>query len=134
MTVEFVGIAASAALITLATTGNPVPLQGELGGEIVSSDMIDASTVINPEEHLAPKALMLDDNVLIAMVAPTITKDNFVVSINGKVSRLDVGDSEGHRIPFVVEDIEAVKDGGASIWEQIGHWFQNLFAGSGKKD
>lgn len=134
MAITFVGTAASAALITLATTGNPVPLQEEMGGMIVSSDKINASLVIQSDEHLAPKALVLEDGVMVAMVAPTITKDNFVVSINGKVSRLDVGHTEGHNIPFVVEDVDSVKDGGASIWEQIGHWFENLFAGSGKSD
>ena len=66
---------------------------------------------------------------LIAMVAPTITKDNFVVSKNGEVRRLDVGHTEGTNIPFLVEDISAVEDGGASVIEQIGHWFENLFSG-----
>lgn len=124
----FIGTAASAALITLATTGNPVPLQGELGGEIVESSRINAAAVLTGEEHLAPKALLLDDGSMVAMVAPTITKDNFVVFEDGNVRRLDVGHTEGTHIPFFVKDIDEVKDGGASIIEQIGHWFENLFA------
>lgn len=127
---SFVGTAASAALITLATTGNPVPLKHELGGQIVDSNRIDASALLGPEEHLAPKALMMADGTFIAMVAPTVTKDNFVVATRGNVRRLDVGATEGHRTPFEVKDLDAVKDGGASIFQQIGHWFENLFSGS----
>ena len=130
MAVTFIGKAASSALIALATTGNPVPLQGELGGEVVESSAIDAAAVLQADEHLAPKALRLEDGMLIAMVAPTITKDNFVVLENGAVRRLDVGHTEGTDIPFAVENVDDVKDGGASVWEQIGHWFENLFAGS----
>ncbi len=123
----FIGSIASAALITLATTGNPVPLQAELGGSIVESSEISATKVLTGEEHLAPKALLLEDGTLIAMVAPTITKDNFVVFKNNEVRRLDVGFTQGTNIPFLVEDVAAVTDGGASIIEQIGHWFENLF-------
>ncbi|MGI9298033.1 MAG: hypothetical protein ACR2QC_09055 [Gammaproteobacteria bacterium] len=129
MAVIFIGKAASAALIALATTGNPVPLQGELGGEIVESSEINAASVLNADEHLAPKALRLEDGMLVAMVAPTITKDNFVVFADGEVRRLDVGNTEGTDIPFAVENVDEVRDGGASVWEQIGHWFENLFAG-----
>lgn len=125
---SFIGTVASAALITLATTGNPVPLRDELGGTVVKSDRISAASVLSGDEHLAPDALLLEDGTLVAMVAPTITKDNFVVFKDGEVQRLDVGHTEGTNIPFVVEDIESVKDGGASILEQIGHWFENLFA------
>ena len=130
MAITFIGKAASAALITLATTGNPVPLQEELGGEIVESSVINAAAVLQADEHLAPKALKLEDGMLVAMVAPTITKDNFVVFADGEVRRLDVGNTEGTNIPFAVEDVESVKDGGASIWEQIGHWWENLRAGN----
>ncbi len=125
----FVGTVASTALITLATTGNPVPLQKELGGEVVSSDLINATAVLDTEEHLAPRALRMEDGSLVAMVAPTITKDNFVVSRDNAVQRIDVGHTEGTHIPFVVRNVADVKDGGASILEQIGHWFQNLFSG-----
>ncbi len=130
MAITFIGKTASAALITLATTGNPVPLQGELGGEIVDSSRIDAASVLNADEHLAPKALLLEDGMLVAMVAPTATKDNFVVFAEGEVRRLDAGVTEETNTPFLVEDIESVKDGGASVLEQISHWFENLFAGS----
>lgn len=126
---SFIGVAASAALITLATTGNPVPLRAELGGTIVESNRIPAQKVLTGKEHLAPKALLLDDGTLIAMVAPTITKDNFVVFKNGKVNRLDLGFTEGTNVPFRVKDVSAVTDGGASIFAQIGHWIEGLLAG-----
>lgn len=53
---------ASEALITLATTGNPAPLQAELGGTVIWSedsqkqvgDLLDQEK----EEQLAPKALI----------------------------------------------------------------------------
>ncbi len=128
--VDFIGTLASAALITLATTGNPVPLKNELGGTVVDSSQIKAAGVLEQEEHLAPKALLLGDGTLVAMVAPTVTKDNFVVSKEGVIKRLDVGHTEGTNMPFLVKDVAAVKDGGASIWAQIGHWFDNLFAGN----
>lgn len=127
--VNFIGTTASAALITLATTGNPVPLRNEMGGQIVSSDQLDASSVLQKDEHLAPKALRLDGDTYVAMIAPTVTKDNFVVITKDRPQRLDVGHTEGHNKPFAVKDIDSVKDGGASIIEQIGHWFENLFSG-----
>ena len=126
--IVFIGKVASAALITLATTGNPVPLKAELGGKIVNSKKIPASDLLTSEEHLAPKALLLKDGTMIAMVAPTITKDNFVVFRNGSVKRLDAGYTEGTNIPFLVKNVDDVRDGGASIFQQIGHWFENLFA------
>lgn len=122
----FIGSVASAALITLATTGNPSPLQEELGGTIIESNTIAAESVLTGEEHLAPDALQLEDGTLIAMVAPTITKDNFVVVRDGEIQRLDVGFTEGTNTPFLVEDVADVTDGGASIIEQISHWFDNL--------
>ena len=121
---------ASSGLITLATTGNPFPLRGELGGKVISSAKLQEKSGkvldLAQKEHLAPKALVLADGSMYAMVAPTITKDNFIyVGTEGKLMRMDVGETEGHRMPFVVREI--VEDGGASIWAQIGHWFNNLF-------
>lgn len=126
--VNFVGTTASAALITLATTGNPVPLRNEMGGAVVDSSPLNATSVLQKEEHLAPKALSLEGDIFVAMVAPTVTKDNFVVITKGRAKRFDVGHTEGHNMPFAVKDVDSVKDGGASIFEQIGHWFDNLFA------
>ena len=58
-------------------------------------------------EHLAPKALMVDGTIY-AMVAPTITKDNFVlVTDDGVARRMDVGNSEGTNEPFVVTEIDS---------------------------
>jgi len=122
---------ASPALVTLATTGNPVPLRKELGGKIVSSADLQkkAASKLNlkKKEHLAPKALITPSGDMYAMVAPVITKDNFIYVHQGKLVRMDVGWTEGTNKPFVVTQI--VEDGGASIWAEIGHWFSNVFSG-----
>ena len=47
------------------------------------------------DEHLAPKALVTPTGETYAMVAPTITKDIFILGDNtGQARRMDVGDSE----------------------------------------
>lgn len=72
-------------------------------------------------EHLAPKALLTPTGDIYAMVAPTITKDNFILAdTNGNVFRIDVGDSEGHRMPFVVETV--VADGGTPWYVEFWRW------------
>jgi len=116
---------ASEALVTLATTGNPDPLQAELGGTVISSDDLQkkVGNLLNLEkqEHLAPKALVTPTGETYAMVAPTITKDNFILVDNqGQARRMDVGDSEGHRMPFVVQEI--VEDGGTPWYVEFWHW------------
>ncbi len=123
---------ASQALIVLATTGDPVPLRKEIGGQIISSAKLQkrAGPVLDlaKKEHLAPKALVTKDNRIFAMVAPTITKDNFIfVGKDNKLLRMDVGFTEGHKKPFVVTEI--VEDGGASYFAQFGHWLRGLFSG-----
>ena len=116
---------ASEALVTLATTGNPDPLQAELGGKVISSEDLQkkVGNLLNLEkqEHLAPKALVTPTGETYAMVAPTITKDNFIlVDSQGQARRMDVGDSEGHRMPFVVQSI--VEDGGTPWYVEFWHW------------
>lgn len=120
---------ASEALVTLATTGNPDPLQAELGGDVVPSDELQESAShlldLTKEEHLAPKALITPNGERYAMVAPTITKDNFIfVDRTGNVMRMDVGKTEGHLKPFVVQTI--VEDGGTpwyvELWYWLTHW------------
>jgi hypothetical protein len=117
---------ASKGLIRLATTGNPETLQKELGGKIVSSESIAkmAKSLLKNKEHLAPKALVAKGGDIYAMVAPVITKDNFIYVRKGKVIRMDVGETEGTHNPFIVKSV--VADGGSSIWEQLGHWWDNL--------
>ena len=122
---------ASEALIILATTGDPVPLRKEIGGTIISSKALQrrAGPLLDlaKDEHLAPKALVTGDKRIFAMVAPTITKDNFIfVDTNNRLTRMDVGFTEGHRKPFVVTEI--VEDGGASYLAQFGHWLRGLFS------
>lgn len=116
---------ASDALVTLATTGNPEPLHTELGGTVISSEDLQkkatASMKLQKTEHLAPKALVALNGDVYAMVAPTLTKDNFILSDRqGNVFRIDVGDSEGHRMPFVVET--AVADGGTPWYVEFWRW------------
>lgn len=116
---------ASDALVTLATTGNPDPLHAELGGTVISSEALQkratTSMKLQETEHLAPKALVTPTGDIYAMVAPTITKDNFILAdTNGNVFRIDVGDSEGHRMPFVVERI--VADGGTPWYVEFWRW------------
>ena len=116
---------ASDALVTLATTGNPDPLHTELGGTVISSEELqkkaNASMKLQKTEHLAPKALVTPTGETYAMVAPTITKDNFILADSqGNVVRVDVGASEGHRMPFVVNTI--VEDGGAPWYVEFWRW------------
>ncbi len=116
---------ASDALVTLATTGNPEPLHAELGGTVISSEALqkkaNASMKLQKTEHLAPKALVAPNGDVYAMVAPTITKDNFILADSqGNVFRVDVGDSEGHRMPFMVETV--VADGGTPWYVEFWRW------------
>ena len=116
---------ASDALVTLATTGNPDPLHAELGGTVISSEALQKKAgsllKLEKQEHLAPKALVTPNGETYAMVAPTITKDNFIlVDSQGDVMRVDVGDTEGHRRPFVVQQI--IEDGGTAWYVQFWHW------------
>ncbi len=116
---------ASDALVTLATTGNPEPLHAELGGTVISSEDLQkkasALMKIQKSEHLAPKALIAPSGEVYAMVAPTLTKDNFILADRqGNLLRVDVGDSEGHRMPFVVETV--VEDGGTPWYVEFWHW------------
>lgn len=116
---------ASDALVTLATTGNPEPLHAELGGTVISSEDLqekaNARMKLQKTEHLAPKALVAPNGEVYAMVAPTLTKDNFILADSqGNLLRVDVGDSEGHRMPFVVENI--VEDGGTPWYVEFWRW------------
>lgn len=116
---------ASDALVTLATTGNPEPLHAELGGTVISSEDLQkkasALMKIQKSEHLAPKALIAPSGEMYAMVAPTLTKDNFILADpQGNLLRVDVGDSEGHRMPFVVETV--VEDGGTPWYVEFWNW------------
>jgi len=121
---------ASAGLTQLATTGNPEGLQRELGGTIEDSGVIaskiggvalDGLLDTEQEEHLAPKALIAPTGDLYAMVAPTVTKDNFIlVTADGKARRMDVGASEGTHRPFQVAKI--VGDGGTPWYTEFYYW------------
>ncbi len=52
---------------------------------------------------------------------PTITKANFILVDNeGQARRMDMGDSEGHRRPFVVQTI--MEDDGTPWYVEFWHW------------
>jgi len=127
---ETVTSKASAGLIQIATTGNPEGLQAELGGEIVESsivaetagqDALNALLMVDQDEHLAPMALVAPSGEIYAMVAPTITKDNFVlVTRGGDAIRMDVGSTEGTNQPFQVTNV--VSDGGTPWYVEFWYW------------
>ncbi|MDR4459326.1 MAG: hypothetical protein MRJ67_02215 [Nitrospirales bacterium] len=115
----------SEALFTLATTANPAPLQAELEGTVISSEDLQkqVGNLLNrkKEEHLAPKTLVTPSGETYAMVASTITKDNFIlVDSQGLVRRMNVGDSERYRMPFVVQTM--VENGGSPWHVESRHW------------
>ena len=121
---------ASAGLIQLATTGNPEGLHAELGGQITEStviaervgqDALNALLMVAEDEHLAPPALIAPTGEIYAMVAPTITKDNFiVVTMAGEAVRMDVGSTEGTNQPFRVTEV--VSDGGTPWYVEFWYW------------
>ena len=116
---------ASAALVTLATTGNPDALQAELGGTVTSSEELQGKVgsllKLDKSEHLAPKALVTPNGETYAMVAPTITKDNYIfVDRMGNAMRMDVGATEGDYKPFTVQSI--VEDGGTPWYVELWYW------------
>ena len=127
---------ASEALITLATTGNPDALHKELGGQVVASSDLENKVGkitmaklldLDKKEHLAPKALIAPTGEWYAMVAPTITKDNFILVDNtGMARRMDVGASEGTNKPFVVTEI--MEDGGTPWYKEFWYWLKGKFS------
>ncbi len=110
----------SAALVTLATTGNPAELKDVLGGKIVENKKMDTS-VLNEGEHYAPPALVVG-NTTYRMVAPTQVTDNFVIKTGNTVVRLDVGKSEGDNVLRVVatsRDGTAYQSTGDDWWSRL---------------
>ena len=126
---------ASPGLLQLATTGNPEGLHGELGGEVVASAAVaekagqaalDALLQLDQDEHLAPMALVAPTGEIYAMVAPTITKDNFIlVTAEGEAVRMDVGATEETNQPTVVTEV--VSDGGTPWYIELWYWLTDLF-------
>ncbi|WNM58031.1 hypothetical protein [Candidatus Nitrospira allomarina] len=72
---------------------------------------------LEKQEHLAPKALITQTRKAYAMVAPTITK---VVDSHCQARPMNVEDSEGHHMPFVVQTI--MEDGGTPWYVEFWHW------------
>lgn len=118
---------ASEALIKLATTGNPDALRTELGGTVISSKELEKKAAgvleLDKKEHLAPKALVTKTGETYAMVAPTITKDNFILLDNqGNLMRMDVGHTEGNNMPFAA--LNVVEDGGTPWYVEFWYWLK----------
>jgi tRNA-binding EMAP/Myf-like protein len=123
---------ASQGLILLATTGNPDPLQKEIGGKIVPSSELEAKIgpkamasllKLDKKEHLAPKSLIAPTGEWYNMVAPTITKDNFIlVDKTGVPRRLSVGAVAGTNRPSIVAHVE--EDGGTPWYVEFWYWIR----------
>ena len=90
----------SAALVELATKGNPVSLQKKIGGEIVYNLETDRG-VLREEEHYSPPALEVNGTIY-RMVAPGLTSDNFIIQTSDLIVRMDAGVSEGDNVLRVV--------------------------------
>jgi hypothetical protein len=129
---------ASEALVLLATTGNPEPLQKELGGKVVPSSELEKklgsatlATLINldKKEQLAPMGLIAPTGEWYNMVAPTITKDNFIlVDSTGVARRMSVGKVAGTNRPSVVVQIQ--EDGGTPWYVELWYWVRIHLTGS----
>jgi tRNA-binding EMAP/Myf-like protein len=128
---------ASEGLILLATTGNPDPLQKEIGGQIVASSELEkkigpkamASLLkLDKKEHLAPKSLIAPTGEWYNMVAPTITKDNFIlVDKTGVPRRLSVGAVAGTNHPSIVAQVQ--EDGGTPWYVEFWYWIRIKLTG-----
>ena len=90
----------SAALVELATKGNPVSLQKKIGGEIVCNLETDRG-VLRENEHYAPPALEVNCTIY-RIVAPGITTHNFITKTSDLIVRMDAGVSEGDSVLRVV--------------------------------
>jgi hypothetical protein len=128
---------ASQALILLATTGNPEPLQKEIGGTIVASTELEAKIgskamasllKLDKKEHLAPKSLVAPTGEWYNMVAPTITKDNFIlVDKTGNARRMSVGAVAGTNHPSIVAQVQ--EDGGTPWYVELWYWIRIQLTG-----
>ncbi|MGB2270745.1 MAG: hypothetical protein ACPH3K_01680 [Candidatus Micropelagos thuwalensis] len=90
----------SAALIELATKGNPVNSQKKIGGEIVYNLETDRG-VLREDEHYVPPALEINGTIY-RMIAPGLTTDNFIIQTSDLIVRMDAGVSEGDNVLRVV--------------------------------
>lgn len=129
---------ASEALVLLATTGNPNPLQKEIGGTVVPSSQLEAKVgpaklaallKLEKNEHLAPMSLIAPTGEWYNMVAPTITKDNFIlVDKEGVARRMSVGAVAGDNRPTVV--VQVKEDGGTPWYVEAWYWLRVHVTGS----
>ncbi len=83
----------SAALIELATKGNPVYLQKKIGGEIVYNLETDRGVLIE-DEHYAPPALEINGTIY-RVIWQGLTTDNFIIQTSYLIFRMDAGVIEG---------------------------------------
>ena len=112
----------SAALIELATKGNPVSLQKKIGGEIVYNLETDRG-VLREDEHYAPPALEVNGTIY-RMVAPSLTSDNFIIQTSDLIVRMDAGVSEGDSVLRVVAatpltGVSTYGSDGEGIWRTM---------------
>jgi len=129
---------ASPGLILLATTGNPDPLKNEIGGTVVPSGDLEAKVgartlagllKLEKGEHLAPKSLIAPTGEWYNMVAPTITRDNFIlVDKSGVARRMSVGAVAGDNRPAVV--VQVHEDGGTPWYVELWYFIRGHVTGS----
>jgi hypothetical protein len=112
----------SAALIELATKGNPVSLQKKIGGEIVYNLETDRG-VLREDEHYAPPALEVNGTIY-RMAAPGLTSDNFIIQTSDLIVRMDASVSEGDSVLRVVAatpltGVSNYDSNGEGIWRTM---------------
>ena len=90
----------SAALIELATKGNPVYLQKKIGGEIDYNLETDRG-VLREDEHYAPPELEINGTIC-RVIGPGLKTDNFIIQTIDLIVRMDAGVSEGDNVQRVV--------------------------------
>ena len=105
----------SAALIELATKGNPVYLQKKIGGEIVYNLETDRG-VLRECKHYAPPALEINSTIY-RVTGSGLTSNNFIIQTSDSIVRMDAGVSEGDNVLRV---IAATPLTGVSVYDSDG--------------
>lgn len=116
----------SAALIELATKGNPVNLQKKIGGEIVYNLETDRG-VLREDEHYVSPALEINGTIY-RMIAPGLTTDNFIIQTSDLIVRMDAGVSEGDNVLRVVAakpltGVSVYDSDGEGLWRTMKNHF-----------
>ncbi len=104
--------------LSLALEGTPERLQKVIGGKI-KNNLSTNNTVLRNGEKYVSSALAVNGTVY-RMIYPTYTMDNFIISTNGLVIRLDAGNSEKDNVLRVVS---ASSVDGVMVYKSRGETF-----------